>query len=34
MKNELEIQLKAIENNEITAFAAADLLIEKFENLD
>jgi LAO/AO transport system kinase len=34
MKNELEIQLKAIENNKITAFAAADLLIEKFENLD
>lgn len=34
MKNELEVQLKAIENNEITAFAAADLLIEKFENLD
>ena len=34
MKKELEIQLKAIENNKITAFAAADLLIEKFENLD
>jgi LAO/AO transport system kinase len=34
MKNELEIQLKSIENNKITAFAAADLLIEKFENLD
>jgi len=34
MKEELEIQLKAIENNKITAFAAADLLIEKFENLD
>ena len=34
MKNELEIQLKAIQNNKITAFAAADLLIEKFENLD
>lgn len=33
MKNELEIQLKAIENNKVTAFAAADLLIEKFENL-
>lgn len=34
MKEELEIQLKAIENNKITAFAAADLLIEKFEKLD
>jgi LAO/AO transport system kinase len=33
MKNELEIQLKAIENNKVTAFAAADLLIKKFENL-
>lgn len=33
MKNELEIQLKAIENNKVTAFAAADLLIERFENL-
>lgn len=34
MKKELEHQLKAIENNKITAFAAADLLIEKFEKLD
>jgi len=34
IKRQLEIQLKAIENNEVTAFAAADLLIEKFENLD
>ncbi len=34
MKKELKIQLKAIENNKITAFAAADLLIDKFENLD
>jgi len=33
MQKELETQLKAIENNEITAFAAADLLIEKFEQL-
>ncbi|TDN87210.1 methylmalonyl-CoA mutase metallochaperone MeaB [Salegentibacter sp. 24] len=34
MKKELEIQLKAIESNKITAFAAADLLLEKYEKLD
>ncbi|PKD18202.1 protein kinase [Salegentibacter salinarum] len=34
MKKELEVQLKAIEDNKITAFAAADLLIEKFEKLN
>ncbi|MBI6115805.1 methylmalonyl Co-A mutase-associated GTPase MeaB [Salegentibacter maritimus] len=33
MKKELETQLKAIEENKVTAFAAARLLLKKFENI-
>ena len=33
MKKELETQLKDIEENKVTAFAAADHLLEKFENI-
>lgn len=33
MKKELETQLKAIEENKVTAFAAAGLLLKKFENI-